>query len=117
MPNLPKLTSKWGIALIVLGLLAVAVLGDYVFRCYGRPLSREEALQRAHSQLQYLSNDFALGDPPPSLAGEQYDSEQKSWILTFRNATCEVSIITDRCHGTDIGGLSEGCTRVKRPSQ
>jgi hypothetical protein len=97
------------VALIVAVLVAVVLLADHYSRCYGKPLSRDEALQRANEQLRYLSKDFLLGDTLPALADEQYDPQKKTWIVTFRNSTCEVSIITDRCHGTDVGGMSDGC--------
>jgi hypothetical protein len=104
-----KVTKKWGITLIVVALAALALFGEHYSRCNGKPLSREEALQRANAQLQLLARDFELGDSLPVLTEEQYDTTHKSWILTFRNPTCEVSIIADRCHGTDIGGVSAGC--------
>lgn len=92
-------------------LVALILFGNYFARCHGKPLSRAEALERATKQLQYLSRDFALGNPAPALVDEQYDASQKTWNFTFRNSTCEVSVIADRCKGTDIGGMSAGCTK------
>jgi hypothetical protein len=97
------------IALIIAALVAAAILVDHYSRCYGRPLTREEAVRRANAQLQNLDKDFVLGAPLPVDVGEQYDPDKKTWIITFRGVNCELSIITDRCHGTDIGGMSEGC--------
>ena len=90
--------------------LASLLLVDYGSRCHGKPLSRQEALQRASVRLQYFSKDWVLGDPLPSLQEEQFEPKDGSWLFTFRNNTCEVSIITDRGKGTDVGGMSKGCT-------
>jgi len=92
---------------IFLGLSVLVVLiGDYLFRCYGKPLSREEALQRASTQLQYLSRDINFGESLPPLVKERYDPKRKTWWFTFRNEVCEIDIITDRCEGTDVGGTN-----------
>jgi len=112
---LPKLSKKWVIALVVVVLVLIVLFLDHYSRCYGKPLSREEALQRANRQLQFLNKDFVLGDTLPILAAEEYNPDTRTWILTFRSPTCEVSIITDRCHGTDVGGMSEGCKERPAP--
>src|SRR5438445_3822774 len=105
-----KLKRKWVIAFAVVGLIiAVILLSDHLYRRYGPALSREEALERANAQLQYLFRDHLTGGTMPVLAEEQYDPATKTWILTFRNSNCEVSIIADRYEGTDIGGVSKGC--------
>lgn len=103
--------SKKILGTAALGSLAVALIlfGDHYARCHGKPLSRIEALERATKQLQYLSRDFALGNPAPALVDEQYDASDKTWNFTFRNGTCEISVIADRCKGTDVGGISAGC--------
>jgi len=106
---LQSLSLKWTIALIVIGLCAVGLLGDHFWRCRGVPLSREEALRRATAQLKYINRKDTLGPTLPTLAGEQYDPKQQTWIFTFRSGTCTVDIVADRCRGTDVGGLSEGC--------
>jgi len=90
-------------------LVAVALYGEYYFRCHGKPLSREEAFQRATDYLQQLSQDFVFGDPPPALVEEQYDAQTRGWTFKFVNSTCTIYIIADRCQGTEVGGLSEGC--------
>ena len=107
--QLQKLGRKSKIALIVIALVPAVLFADHFRRCSGMPLSREEALRRATVRLQHLSRHFELGNPLPALVEEQYDSKQQTWIFTFRSNTCEFDIIADRCHGTDIGGLSEGC--------
>ncbi len=107
--SVPKMNKKGAVALLIIVLIVVVVLSDYMFRCRSKPLSRDEAFLRANKQLEYLSHDFVLGDPLPVLMQEQYDSTSRTWMFTFRNSTCEVSIIADRCHGTDVGGVSEGC--------
>jgi hypothetical protein len=106
---LPSVRIVWRTAAILAALIAIILFGDYYLRCHGKPLSREEALQRASAQLKYLSRNVDLGNPSPALVEEQYDAPSKTWSLTFRNSSCEVSVIADRCHGTDIGGISEGC--------
>ncbi|MFY9729416.1 MAG: hypothetical protein WAK24_02325 [Candidatus Acidiferrales bacterium] len=109
---MPPVSKKLWIA-VALGsvLLALFLFKDYYARCHGKPLSRAEALERATEQLRYLSRDFALGNPAPTLVDEQYDASQKTWNFTFRNGTCEVSVIADRCKGTNIGGITAGCTK------
>jgi len=114
--RLQEMNRLWMIALIVVTLVVAALFANHYLRCHGKPLTREEALRRANAQLQYLAKDFNLGETVPVLADEEYDPDKKTWILTFRSPTCEVSIITDRCHGTDIGGMSEGC-KVRRGSR
>jgi hypothetical protein len=103
--------NLWNALGVLVLLVAMALFAEYWFRCHGNPLDREEAVRRADKQLWYLSRDWVLGNPLPALAEEQYDASDGSWRFTYRNATCEVSIITDRCNGTDIGGVSEGCTK------
>jgi hypothetical protein len=105
----PVSKKLFGTAALGSVLVAVILFGDYYARCHGKPLSRAEALERATKQLQYLSRDFALGSSTPALVDEQYDASQKTWNFTFRNSACEVSVIADRCKGTDIGGISAGC--------
>src|SRR5258708_98378 len=100
----------WRLAAIAVLVLGALLFVDYWSRCHGKPLSREESLQRANVTLQHLSKDWVLGDPLPSLVEEQFEPKDGSWLFTFRNNTCEVSIITDRCNGTDVGGMSKGCT-------
>jgi hypothetical protein len=98
----------------VLGVVVVLLAGmlyyDHWSRCSGKPYERADALRNATSFLQSLSRDFSLGDPPPSLVEEQYDSARATWMFTFRNATCTLDIITDRCKGTEVGGMTKGCT-------
>lgn len=96
--------------IFIITVSAAFLFGDWWFRCHGKPLGRVEALHRANVSLQYLSRDWVLGDPMPSLASEQFDPSDGSWMFTFKNSVCEVSIITDRCKGTDVGGMSQGCT-------
>jgi hypothetical protein len=106
---LPKLTLTWRIALAIVGLVVVALCADYFWRCSGIPLSRKEALRRATTQLEHLNRNHAFGDSLPALVDEQYDSNQQTWMFTFRNGACTVEILADRCHGTDVGGVSQGC--------
>jgi hypothetical protein len=100
-----------GVVFIAIALLAGSLYYDHRSRCNGKQYERAEALLDATSFLQSLSHDFLLGDPLPSLKEEQYDSPHETWTFTFRNATCTVDIITDRCQGTEVGGMSEGCTK------
>ena len=103
------LSLKWRITLTIIGLGAASLLVDHFWRCSGIPLSREEALQRATAQLKYLNRKNTLGVTLPALVEERYDPEQQTWIFTFRNSNCTVDIVADRCHGTDVGGVSQGC--------
>src|SRR5438270_11359636 len=103
----------WQVGLISAVLIAAALFADYWFRCHGAPLSRADALQRANTRLQYLSGDWDLVTPLPSLAEEQYDAEDGTWMFTFSNSVCAVGIITERCHGTDVGGVSKRRTRPR----
>jgi hypothetical protein len=108
--------SKVAVVVFILGASAVAVLtADHLFRCSGRPFSRDEARREPNAQLQYLAKYFVLGDAPPTLVEEEYDPYAKTWMLTFRSADCEVIVIADRCHGTDIGGVNAGCKDRPRP--
>jgi hypothetical protein len=106
---LQSLRWKWLIALIVIGLAVLGLVANHFWRCGGIALSREEALRRATAQLKYINRKNTLGTTLPKLAEEQYDPKQQTWIFTFRSNTCTVDIVVDRCHGTDVGGLSEGC--------
>jgi len=99
----------WRTAAILVALVGLFFFGDYYIRCHGKPLSRAEAIQRAPAQLQYISRYFELGEAPLELADAEYDAPSRAWILTFRNDTCAISVLADRCHGIEIGGISEGC--------
>jgi len=100
---------------MVIGLFAVvAIIGsvfvvDHFVRCNGKPLTRDEAFRRANAKLQRFSEKFVVGDTPPGLVEERYDDKQKAWMFTFRGRACEIIILVDRCHGTDIGGTN-GCS-------
>jgi len=102
--------KKIRIAVVFIALVSAVLGADYFFRCHGKPLSREEALERANTKLQRFSKKFVTGDSPPTLVEEQYDPQRKGWTFTFKNPVCTVAIIADRCQGTDIGGINEGCT-------
>jgi hypothetical protein len=100
-----KLRIAFGVSLLCVAAFVV----DYFVRCHGSPLSREEALGRATSKLQRFAKKFVVGDALPPLVHEEYDPQRKEWTFTFENRTYAIGIIVDRCHGTDIGGVSEGC--------
>jgi hypothetical protein len=100
---------RWRITLTIIGLGVAGLFIDHFWRCSGIPLTREEALRRATTQLKYLNRKNTLGDKLPALIEERYDSTQQTWIFTFRHGDCTVDIVTDRCHGTDVGGVSQGC--------
>jgi len=95
---------------MVIALVFAVFVADHLFRCHGKPLSREEALERANAKLQRFARKFVVGDTLPKLVEEQYDPQKEEWIFSFDNSTCSIIIIADRCHGTDIGGASKGCT-------
>jgi hypothetical protein len=96
-------------ALALVALIACTLVANHLFRSYGPPLSREEALRRATAQLQYFSRQHMTGNTVPVLAEEQYDPSKKTWVFTFRSADCEIAIIADRRQGTEVGGMSKGC--------
>ncbi len=111
MGRLRSLRPKWwAFGIVVVSLTASVLYYDHWSRCNSKPLERSEALRNATVFLQSMSRDFELGDPPPLLVEEQYDSVREAWMFTFRNTACEVAIITDRCQGTEVGGMTEGCT-------
>jgi hypothetical protein len=106
MPLLKKMRRSTVIVMFLVLIVTVVLIGDYLFRCYGKPLSREEALQRVTAQLKSLSHDLNFGESLPPLVKEQYDPGRKTWWFTFKNEVCEIDIITDRCEGTDVGGTT-----------
>src|SRR5258708_21200703 len=91
------------------GVIAVLTIDHFIeryIRCYVKPpLTREEALQRSTRYWKDLSKDFVLGGEFPTLSEERYDAERKEWAYTFSNSTCTVVVITDRCQGTEVGGI------------
>jgi hypothetical protein len=108
---LQKVSTTWRLVIaciVVVSLVAVGLVVEQRVRCHGEPLSREEAFQRAHAKLQRFSEKFVLGEALPPLVDERYDADQKLWSFTFRNSTCEIIILADRCKGTDVGGTN-GC--------
>jgi hypothetical protein len=106
---MPTRKTKLQLAALAILVLGALLFADYWSRCHAAPLSREEAL-RSNVRLQHLLQDWALGDSLPVLVEEQFEPKDGSWALTFRNRSCEVIIITDRRKGTDVGGMSKGCT-------
>jgi hypothetical protein len=97
---------------IALSVAAVGMLtftAEHAYRCWGEPLTREEAIKRAKTRLDVFSKRYIVGIPPPTLVAEQYETGTKTWIFTFQNSTCAIDIIADKCNGTDIGGVSAGC--------
>ena len=101
--------AGWRVAVVIVVLVAAVLFGDYYFRCHSKPLSRDEAFQRATRKLHSLSQKFVVGDPPPAFVHEQYDLERKEWMFRFQNSTCTVDIVADRCQGTEVAGVNEGC--------
>jgi hypothetical protein len=102
-------TKKYLVVGVAAGvLLTVALTIDYLVRCRGEPLTREEALLRATSKLSRFSKSFNVGSALPALVHEQYESDIKTWTFTYANPTCTVAIVADKCRGTDIGG-TDGC--------
>jgi len=102
-----KKTNRSILIFIILGLIVVVVLtGDYLFRCYGKPLSREEAIKRWSSHIQILSSQYDIGGSLPLLVSEEYDAFSKSWTLKYQNASCSIIFDVDRCYGTDLRGIT-----------
>ncbi len=104
----PK-TKKYLVVGVAAGVLLTAALTiDYLVRCRGEPLTREQALLRATSKLSRFSKSFNVGSTLPVLVHEQYESDIKTWTFTYVNPTCTVAIVADKCRGTEIGGTN-GC--------
>jgi hypothetical protein len=82
--------------------------------CHGKPLQREEALERA---IKRLHCTYEVEDELSQLVEEQYNSDTKTWMFRFQNAGCIVYIIADRCQGTEVGGASAGCLLRGRGSK
>ena len=97
------------LALVIVVAVAGAILAVDHFRlCNASPLSRDEALRRATEKLRSYSQKFTVDNLPTEPVEEHYDEAQKTWSFRFRGKACEIIILTDRCHGTDIGGTN-GC--------
>jgi len=79
-----QVSKKIRIAVVFIALVSAVLGADYLFRCHGKPLSREEALERANAKLQRFSKKFVTGDSLPTLVEEQYDPQRKEWTFTFK---------------------------------
>jgi hypothetical protein len=95
---------------LLLGLATAVVMTQAYYRCHGKPLSHEEAVARAEMLLQQFSKQHNVGETLPLLVEENYDEQRRSWMFRYRNSVCELVIYADRCHGTEVGGLNQGCT-------
>ena len=108
------MTKAWkifgAVAVIAVAVIAVALFAihDHEVRCHGKPLTREEAIERATYKIQRFSVKFDTGNAPPRLVEENYDAEQKTWIFKYHTDACDVYVVADRCEGTEIGGET-GC--------
>ncbi len=100
---LPALKTyyRWIVLTLVVGLLALAI--EYARKCYGPPLSRQEAVSRGQARLERFIRTHRVTGDLPVLAEEQYEQDTKTWLLTYVGKTCKVIVMVDRCHGDDVG--------------
>jgi hypothetical protein len=47
---------------------------------------------------------FRLRSAVPRRAIIEFDLRTNEWLATFKNANCEIIVISDRCHADDVGG-------------
>lgn len=85
----------------------IADAADNWNRCYSAPLSRAEAIERAHTRFERFAQSYSLPSPLPTLVDAEFEADSNSWLVTFRGNDCEVIVITDRCRGDDIGGTTK----------
>ena len=83
--------------------------------CEGPPLTRAQASAKARAQLPKFSS--SLGVPGRfTEAGARFDSDSRSWFVTFKGPGCTVVIVVDRCGGKGAGGMtscpSAGAERI-----
>ena len=102
---LQRMKKPMGITLIIAAVIAIAATGDYVHRCMAPPLSREEASERALARLEKFKKSFGVREVF-TLTESSFDKQSSAWIFSFTSKDCTVMIVTDRCHGDDIGGLT-----------
>jgi hypothetical protein len=97
--------GRWFAAVVLAGatLGSLAFL-DYWARCHGTPLSREEALRRAEARVSRYAKSFHIPGSLPPMTSMDFDASTNAWLVTFKNDTCQIIVISDRCHGDDIGG-------------
>ena len=87
--------------------LTVVALG--FFGCCGNPeLSRDEALASANQYVDQMRQYTAFPETPRVTEGV-FDTDAKSWSFTFESGECKIVIITDRCDGADVGGITPSC--------
>jgi hypothetical protein len=91
---------------LILAVAAIAICADYARRCYGPPLSREEALHRGQLRLERFIKTHKVPGELPVLVSEQYEQDTRTWLLSYESKGCKVIVMVDRCHGDDIGGTS-----------
>jgi hypothetical protein len=101
-----KINRSAMIILVIGIILVVGLAGEYILRCYGKPLSREEAIKRGSLHIQILSNQYDFGESVPPLVSEEYDAFSKSWTFKYQNASCSIILDVDRCYGTDLRGTT-----------
>jgi hypothetical protein len=98
------------IARCIVGTVVVvgaALFVDYWAKCHGAPLSRDEALQRAKARAERFTKSHRT-HPVPEAVKMEFDRKSNVWLVTFEGTDCEIIIITDRCHGDDVGGARCG---------
>ena len=90
--------------------LAWLSISGFAIGCCGDPtLSKQEAVSRATEYVDRMGRDYMLFSEKPRLVEDQFDKDKKWWSLTFESGECKIIIITDRCGGTEVGGLNAAC--------
>lgn len=65
-------------------------------------------MRRADLRLERFAKSHAMHGALPKFKETQFEADTNSWLVTYKNNECDVIVITDRCHGDDIGAAS-GC--------
>jgi hypothetical protein len=94
--------------LLIPAIVAIAGGADYIYRCTGAPLTREEAIVRAEQRLDRYRRSFNVHEKL-NLVETSFDQDTKAWLFTYTGLHCSVIIVVDRCHGDDVGSTN-ACT-------
>ena len=98
---------KWLWLVSVISIAVAVVATDYWRRCHGPTLTKVEAVDRAQKQLTRFLTSHHVHEATFSVVDAQFESDTNSWLITYKSSTCSVIVITDRCHGDEIGAASE----------
>jgi hypothetical protein len=101
-----QVKTAWVIAAVAFAVM-LAAAADYGFRCYGAPLSRDEAVVRAEDQVERFKKSFNITEAM-TLSTITFEHDSKTWLASFAGPKCKVVIVVDRCHG-DSAESSNAC--------